>query len=45
MKQNDDYLDWLLRESYVRDGEATRWVDWIAAALLAAVLLLLLPPT
>jgi hypothetical protein len=34
----NNYLDWLLREAYLRDQEAMTWADWVAVGLLAAVI-------
>jgi len=38
---NNDYLRWLLREAYTRDEKARSIADWIAAVLLAVVILAL----
>jgi len=38
---NNDYLRWILREAYTREDRAMSIVDWIAAGLLAVVILVL----
>jgi len=40
MKDRNDYLYWVISEAYKRDDSAMCFVDWIAAALLAVVILL-----